>query len=93
MHHRQRQNLGLLKNLKAVVVGVAHYDAAVSVDDNPAKRSFKLSVAATFATDEADMRTIGVIQHLHAMTRILNHNQMTGAIQSNTIRHPELAIA
>jgi hypothetical protein len=56
-----------VQNLNAVIVGVAHYDTAVTGDANPAKCSFKLSVAATFATDAADVRSIGVIPHLHAM--------------------------
>ncbi len=75
-----------------MVVGVANYDAPITVDGNPAKRDLKLSVAAAFAADGADVRTVGVIQHLHAMIRALNHNQMTGAIQGNTVRFLELAI-
>ncbi len=39
------------------------------------------------------MRTVGVIQHLHAKIALLDYNQMTGAVQRNPTRTAELAIA
>ncbi len=76
-----------------MVLGVAHDDAPVAVDANAANWTAELSLPATFAADGADVRTVRVIQHLHAMITILNHNQMTGAIKRYTVRIVELAIA
>ena len=50
-------------------------------------------MAAAFAADGVDVRTVGVIQHLHAMIATLNHNQMTGAVKRNSVRFVELAVA
>ena len=90
--HQRCQKLVLLQDLNAVVVGVAHYDAAVTVDGYAAKWGFELPIAATFAADGADVRAVGVIQHLHAMIAVLNHDHMTGAVKRNTVRFLEMAI-
>mgnify|MGYP000954732456 CR=1 FL=1 len=50
-------------------------------------------VAAAAAANGAHVRSVAVIQHLHAMITVLNHNQMTRAVQRNTIRTVELAVA
>jgi hypothetical protein len=52
-----------------------------------------LSIAAAFAADGVDVRTVGVVQHLHATIAKLNHNQMTGAVKRNSVRFVELAVA
>ena len=76
-----------------MVLSVAHDDAPVAVDANATTRIVQLSLPATFAADGADVRTVRVIQHLHAMITKLNHNQMTGAIKRYTVRTVELDIA
>ena len=52
-----------------------------------------MAVAAAVAADGADVRSVAVIQHLHAVITLLNHNQMTRAVQRNTPRIIELAVA
>ena len=76
-----------------MVAGVAHDDAPVAVDANATIRTAELSLPATLAADGADVRTVRVIQHLHAMITTINHNQMTGAIKRYTPRTVELAVA
>ena len=73
------RNPASLHNLNAMVLGVAHNDAPVAVDANAANRISELSLPATLAADGADVRTVRVIQHLHARINMLKHNQMTGA--------------
>ena len=82
-----------MQHLHAVVAVVTHDDAPVAVDGDAAMRRAELAVAAAPATDGADVRSVAVIQHLHARIPMLNHNQMTRAVQRDTIRNGELAVA
>ena len=76
----------------AVAVPFMHDDVAVNVDGD-AGGVGQLSLPTTLAADGADVRTVRVIQHLHAMITIINHNQMTGAIKRYTPKTVELAVA
>jgi hypothetical protein len=76
--------LRLLQNLNAMVAGIAHDDAPVAVDGDAAIWTAELPIVAASAADGADVRTVGIIQHLHAMIAYINHNQMTGAVKRNT---------
>jgi hypothetical protein len=52
-----------------------------------------LAIAAAVAADGAHVRSVAVIQHLHAVIITINNNQMTRAVQRNTPRIIELAVA
>ena len=56
----------------------------------------KVAGAAAFhacSANGADVRSVAVIQHLHAVTFTLNHNQMTRAVQRNTKMLAKSAVA
>ncbi len=83
----------LLQHLNAVVVCVGHNYVPIAVDCETLWIE-QLSVAATpTAANGVDVRTVGVVQHLHAMIKFVNYNQMTSAVQRNTPRIVKLARA
>jgi hypothetical protein len=74
-----------LEKLNTTVVRVINDDVAVTADSDAIGMG-KLPIAASLAADAANVRTVGVIQHLHAMIAAVNHHQMTGAIQRDAPR-------
>ena len=74
------------KNMNgAAVISIVHDDVSVAVDGD-ARGSAEMTTA-----DGADVRAIGVIQNVHTRIATVSHNQMTGAVQCNTLRTTKLA--
>ncbi len=90
---RTHSQLRSLKNLNAMVSRITHENASVAVDGNAAGWTFKLPITGALAADGADVRAISVFQNLYTMITIINHNQMTVAVQRNIHRVFELAVA
>ena len=64
----------------AAVISIVHDDVSVAVDGD-ARGSAEIIIA-----DGADVGTIGVIQNVHTRATTISHNQMTGAVQCDTLR-------
>ena len=82
-----------MQHLDAAVLVVSHDDAPIAVDSDAALRIIELTITCATAADRADMGSISIIQHLHAMIAIFNHNQLPRAVQRDTHRSIELAVA
>ena len=79
--------------LNAIILIIAHDDAPTTVDGNAVEWTVELSKTATSAADGAGVSAMGLIQHLQSMIALFKLNQMTGAIQRDTVRNAEMAIA
>ncbi len=90
---RKKPGLKSQQHLNAMVSSITHDHAPVCVDGDAAPGVIELARAATLAADGAHVRSVRVIQHLHAVITILGHDQMTGAVKRQTMRKVELAIA
>ena len=75
-----------------MVSGITHDHAPVCVDGDAAPEVTELARAAALAADGAHVRSVRVIQHLHAVIAILGHDQMTGAVKRQTMRKAALTI-
>ncbi len=80
-----------LQNLHAMVAGVSHDDAPVTVDGDAAPRAAEFSVARASAADGANVGAVAVAQHLHAIVAVFNYNNVTGGIERDACGIFELA--
>ena len=104
-HHRKKKDLlnnehenstktrrVSLQQLYAVIVGVAHDDAPLAVDQN-AIGIAELPVSTAFAADGSHVAAVAVAQHLHSMIKRVGYNDVACTVKRDAAGIAELTSA
>ena len=104
-HHRKKKDLlndehenstktsrVSLQQLYALIMGVAHDDVPLAVDQN-AVGMVKLPVFTAFAADGSHVAAVAVAQHLHSMIIGVGYNDVACTVKRDAVGPDELTSA